>query len=611
MTGAIRRIQKEYRYNVVKSIFRKNLAAHFFSSMAFILGPVVDGIVTGNYLGINAVAANSLLRPAFLIFTITGSVLAGGSRSLYTEYLGKGETEKANTIFTFSLIISTVIALIFAAGCLLLPSTIMRMLGASGNNSHLVPIGADYLRGYAYGLPFVCCATIMAGYMGLDNDYSRTVAAVGAMTGINILLDFCVVLFTDLGMYGLALATSASYVAYFGVLATHFFRKNRNLRIQLDRKEKPFSYFGQLFYRGSINAVNKVAISVAGIIINHILAARFTSSVIAVYGMQNNVLYLFGFLYLGTSDSVWVMSGIFFSEEDRYSLNDLQITSMGLGVSLSLICGIFLFIFSRFFAGLYLGYGNTSSLGMGSEGVKVLAFCLPLRVFLYCFINYLQGVKKFKTANVMMALMVLVMPVAVMSLWIGIFAERGVWFSALAVDFILSLGFLAFILLQKGKTFKEKRLFIGDRIASGDKEMEFVIDTLMEVAGVSGTSMLFCLENGYSKGASNKIALFVEEMCKNIIQHGFKGKTRNIIYIRLLAKEDGIILRIRDDCTPFNPLERHKMETENSADPTSNIGIRLVMGLASDVKYISTFKTNTLIVRVDEESLKGVFPLLS
>ena len=114
MEGTIRRIQKEYRYNVVKSIFRKNLTAHFFSSMAFILGPVVDGIVTGNYLGINAVAANSLLRPAFLVFTITGSVLAGGSRSLYTEYLGKGETDKANTIFSFSLVISTIIALIFA-----------------------------------------------------------------------------------------------------------------------------------------------------------------------------------------------------------------------------------------------------------------------------------------------------------------------------------------------------------------------------------------------------------------------------------------------------------------------------------------------------------------
>lgn len=604
MEGTIRRIQKEYRYNVVKSIFRKNLTAHFFSSMAFILGPVVDGIVTGNYLGINAVAANSLLRPAFLIFTITGSVLAGGSRSLYTEYLGKGETDKANTIFSFSLVISTIIALVFAACCLLVPSTIMRLLGAAGNNSHLAPIGAGYLKGYAYGLPFVCCGTIMAGYMGLDNDYNRTVYAVGAMTGINIILDFYVVLFTDLGMFGLALATSASYVAYFVVLGTHFFRKNRNLRLRMDRNDRPFSFFGPLFYRGSINAVNKVAISVAGIIINHILAARFTSSVIAVYGMQNNLLYLFGFLYLGTSDSVWVMSGIFFSEEDRYSLNDLQITSMGLGISLSLICSVILFVFSRFFAGLYLGYKDASTLSLGSEGVKMIAFALPLRVFLYCFINYLQGVKKFKTANVMMAIMVLVAPVSIMSLWIRIFAERGVWLSVLGVDLILSIGFLVFILLQKGSTFKEKRLFIGDRIPSGEKDMEFVIDTMTEVAGVSGIAMLFCIENGFSKPAAGKIALFVEEMCKNIIQHGFREKARNLIYIRLLVRDDGIILRIRDDCTPFNPLERHKMEIKNNEDPTSNIGIRLVMGLASDVKYISTFKTNTLIVRVDEKSLQ-------
>ena len=604
VVNSIRRIQREYRYNVVSGIFKKNLAAHFVTSMVFILGPVVDGIVTGNFLSVEAVAANSLLRPAFLIFTITGSVLAGGSRSMYVEHLGRGETEKANNAFSVALIISTIIALAFAACCLLLPSLIMRLLGANGNNSILAPLGADYLRGYAYGLPFVCGATIMAGYMGLDNDYSRPIYAVGAMTGVNTILDFCVVLFTDLGMFGLALATSVSYLAYFGVMATHFLKKNRNLHFHVDWKGKPFSITGQLFYRGSISAVNKVTASAAGIIINHILAATFTSSVIAVYGMQNNLLYLFGFLYLGTSDSVWVMSGIFFSEEDRYSLNDLQKTSMGLGILLSMACGVILFAFPRFFAGLYLGFENSYALSMGAEGVRMVAFSLSLRVFLYCLINYLQGVKKIKTANVMMTVMILVAPVALMRLWIGIFGQRGVWISVLGVDLILSILALIFILLQTGETFRDKRLFIGDRIPADDKEMEFVIDTMMEVPGVSGIAMLFFMENGYSKKASNKVALFVEEMCKNIIQHGFKDKKKNLIYIRLLAREDGIILRIRDDCTPFNPIERHKMEVENNSDPTANIGIRLVMGLASDVKYISTFKTNTLIIRVDEKALE-------
>ena len=133
--------------------------------------------------------------------------------------------------------------------------------------------------------------------------------------------------------------------------------------------------------------------------------------------------------------------------------------------------------------------------------------------------------------------------------------------------------------------------------------MEFVIDTMEEVAAVSGIAKLFYLENGYSSRASNKIALFVEEICKNIIQHGFSDRKKNLIYIRLLTSEDGIILRIRDDCPPFNPVERHKMEIENKADPMANIGIRLVMGLASDVQYISTFKTNTLILHVYDKAL--------
>ena len=45
------------------------------------------------------------------------------------------------------------------------------------------------------------------------------------------------------------------------------------------------------------------------------------------------------------------------------------------------------------------------------------------------------------------------------------------------------------------------------------------------------------------------------------------------------VKEKEIILRIRDDCVPFNPIERYKMKTKNDKDPTKNIGIRMVTGL--------------------------------
>ena len=68
--------------------------------------------------------------------------------------------------------------------------------------------------------------------------------------------------------------------------------------------------------------------------------------------------------------------------------------------------------------------------------------------------------------------------------------------------------------------------------------------------------------------------------------------------MRLLAKQDEVILRIRDDCVPFNPLERYNMAAQNEDDPTKNVGIRMVMKLCSDVVYLSTFNSNNLIIHI-------------
>ncbi len=66
----------------------------------------------------------------------------------------------------------------------------------------------------------------------------------------------------------------------------------------------------------------------------------------------------------------------------------------------------------------------------------------------------------------------------------------------------------------------------------------------------------------------------------------------------ILAKDDDLILRVRDDCRPFNLPERYAMTQRQEADPLKNIGIRMVMNAARDVQYLSTMSTNNLIIRI-------------
>ena len=200
--------------NVVRKIYLQSLGAYILSDIASTSGPLVDGIVTGNFLGVQAVAAVCLLSPAILIFTFMSGILSKGSRSIYTELLGNGKLDEANSVFTVANIISAILSLMITVVGLLFPQDIMHFLGATGQNAHLEGLGVDYLLGYLPGLLFLNAAKLMGDYMTIDSDYYRNIYAVTAMTLVNIAGDFYVVLFTDSGLLGLGIATTISEAVY-------------------------------------------------------------------------------------------------------------------------------------------------------------------------------------------------------------------------------------------------------------------------------------------------------------------------------------------------------------------------------------------------------------
>lgn len=68
------------------------------------------------------------------------------------------------------------------------------------------------------------------------------------------------------------------------------------------------------------------------------------------------------------------------------------------------------------------------------------------------------------------------------------------------------------------------------------------------------------------------------------------------IDIRVARKDDDIIIRIRDDCIPFDPVSRHKLDT--NADKTSSIGLRIVFGIPQHLQYQNTLGMNVITIRI-------------
>ena len=119
------------------------------------------------------------------------------------------------------------------------------------------------------------------------------------------------------------------------------------------------------------------------------------------------------------------------------------------------------------------------------------------------------------------------------------------------------------------------------------------------VTAVNGIVSSFFASNfiGVDKRRAYLSGLCMEEMAGNVVEFGFaKDKKKHAINIRVVHKNDGILMRIRDDCAPFDPDERRQLT--DPADDMKNAGIRMVYRIARSVEYQNILGMNVLTIRI-------------
>ena len=130
-----------------------------------------------------------------------------------------------------------------------------------------------------------------------------------------------------------------------------------------------------------------------------------------------------------------------------------------------------------------------------------------------------------------------------------------------------------------------------------EDRIDISIHTMEEVVTLSQRIQNFCEEKGIDTKRAYLAGLSMEEMAGNVVDHGFtKDKKNHTIDVRVVYKDDHVLLRIRDDCVPFNPEERRVITEGN--DPVKNIGIRMIYRMAQDIRYQNLLGLNVLTIRI-------------
>ena len=130
-----------------------------------------------------------------------------------------------------------------------------------------------------------------------------------------------------------------------------------------------------------------------------------------------------------------------------------------------------------------------------------------------------------------------------------------------------------------------------------DARIDISVRSMPEVLSVSQQVVDFCHSRGIDERRSYFAGLFLEEMAGNVVDHGFhKDKKKHSVDVRVVHKKEDLILRIKDDCIPFNPEERQAIM--DPKDRMKGVGIRLVYQAAKDIQYQNMLGLNVLTIRI-------------
>ena len=114
-----------------------------------------------------------------------------------------------------------------------------------------------------------------------------------------------------------------------------------------------------------------------------------------------------------------------------------------------------------------------------------------------------------------------------------------------------------------------------------------------DVMNLSEKFISFCTQKGLDAKRAYYAGLCLEEMAGNIVLHGFeKDKKNHAVDMRVVFEEDQLVIRLSDNCIPFNPKER--AEIINPEDITKNIGVRMVARIAKSMQYQNMLGLNVL-----------------
>ena len=510
--------------------------------------------------------------------------------------MGRHEISGMQNVFSMNMLVSLLVSVtaslvFFAAGFLYLT-------GMFTSDAVVREHFNWYLIGMAMGIVPQVIGQQLSGFLSLENKNKLTTAAGIVYILANLALDYLFVAVLRMEVFGLALATSLGLWVFAGVQVVYYVRGKSVLHLQFRKIQ--WKECAEIFRIGAPGALSHGYQALRGLIVNMLTLSFVGNMGISAFTASNSFLCLFWAIPSGMLAVSRMLISIAVGEEDRESLqNVMRIMFLRYLPLMSAIAAL-LMAAAVPMTHLYYQDPGDPVFRMTVWGFRILPLSMPLSIICMHFVCYAQVSGKkllMHTLPLVDGVLGAAIPSAIL---IPLMGMNGVYWANVINGMATTLIILGYAWIRNRrcpKTMAELMVIPREFGVPPEDRMDITVRSMEEVVCVSRQVQNFCQEKGIDDRRSYFAALMVEEMASNIISHGFrKDSKRHSADLRIAYKNQSLILRIKDDCIPFDPSERRKIVDPD--DITKNIGIRMVFSLTQDIQYQNILGMNALTIRL-------------
>ncbi len=572
---------------LVKNKFREHLRPAILTTMALSLATVLDGIIVGQFLGSSALAAIGLAAPIIYGINIIYVLFGGGGMVSASIARGRQEKDKANGLFTVSLLFGFGAMTLFLILVMLFLSPISLFL--AGGDAETAALAADFIRPTLFVGPLLLLSSGTALFMRADGSPKSSAMIVILSNAVDLILDYIFVGVMDTGIMGAGLSTALGYAAGVLIVLPYLLNIRKKRTFRFVRPTPLFATVKDVVTTGAPRGLTHVASFARSMILNSVIVAFLGTPGMTVMTVLVNALTMVGIFVSGTGDTLLPIVGTLYGEGDTYGIKKtvesarklLIVATIGLMAFFLLVPQVMGFIF---------GIKDPTELAMLSRALRMFAFYIPFYATLITLQHFYNTTKQTKLASLIAGLDGFVFVVFFAVLLAFVYAEW-IW-----ICYALSAAATLFTVVLISGRIRRKEKVKGLLLLREDEEdvktWNMTIKTSEEDAvGLSEKAVAFCREHGLDETNANHLGLAIEEMAVASIQYAHAGKTGEID-IMVRASREEILIRFRDNGTAFDPVA-YKSED----DGLLTDGVALVKAIAKEVDYTRQLGFNLTVIR--------------